>query len=85
MYDLRNVSSVIFIYHYAQSPPVQANVLKELLSSRPNRDNMLNQPFIQELKHEAASTKKILERIPQDKFDWKPHENQGHWASWPPT
>ena len=35
---------------------------------------MLNQPFIQELKHEAASTKKMLERIPGDKFDWKPHE-----------
>src|SRR5215218_9435013 len=35
---------------------------------------MLNQSFIAELKHEAASTKKILERVPEDKFDWKPHE-----------
>lgn len=35
---------------------------------------MLNQPFITELKQEAASTKKILERIPEGKFDWKPHE-----------
>ncbi|GAA4753619.1 DinB family protein [Flavisolibacter ginsenosidimutans] len=35
---------------------------------------MLNQPFIAELKHEAASTKRILERVPEDKFDWKPHE-----------
>lgn len=34
---------------------------------------MLNQPFIEELKHEAASTKRMLERIPEDKFDWKPH------------
>jgi uncharacterized damage-inducible protein DinB len=35
---------------------------------------MLNQPFIEELKHEAASTKKMLGRIPEDKFGWKPHE-----------
>lgn len=35
---------------------------------------MLNQPFIAELKHEAASTKRILERVPEDKFNWKPHE-----------
>ena len=35
---------------------------------------MLNQPFIAELKHEAASTKRMLEKVPEDKFDWKPHE-----------
>lgn len=27
-----------------------------------------------ELKHEAASTKKMLDRVPFDKKDWKPHE-----------
>ena len=35
---------------------------------------MVNQAFIAELKHEAASTKRILERVPEEKFDWKPHE-----------
>jgi uncharacterized damage-inducible protein DinB len=35
---------------------------------------MINQAFIAELKHEAASTKRILERVPEGKFDWKPHE-----------
>ncbi|MCW3114636.1 MAG: hypothetical protein JWR18_3032 [Segetibacter sp.] len=35
---------------------------------------MLNQSFISELKHEAGSTKRILERVPEGKFDWKPHE-----------
>ncbi len=35
---------------------------------------MLNQAFIAELKHEAASTKRILERVPEGKFDWKPHQ-----------
>jgi uncharacterized damage-inducible protein DinB len=27
-----------------------------------------------ELKQEAATTRKIIERLPEDKFDWKPHE-----------
>jgi uncharacterized damage-inducible protein DinB len=27
-----------------------------------------------EMEHEAATTRKVLERIPADKFDWKPHE-----------
>lgn len=30
--------------------------------------------FINELQHEAMTTRKILERIPPEKFDWKPHE-----------
>lgn len=30
--------------------------------------------FIAELKYESASTKKMLERVPMDKQDWKPHE-----------
>ena len=34
----------------------------------------LNQTFISEIKYEAATSRKILERIPAKKFDWKPHE-----------
>ncbi len=30
--------------------------------------------FISEFQHEAATTRKILERVPADKFDWTPHE-----------
>ena len=30
--------------------------------------------FMAELKHESALTKKILERVPLDKKEWKPHE-----------
>ncbi|MEP7372553.1 MAG: DinB family protein [Chitinophagaceae bacterium] len=30
--------------------------------------------FIAELKHETSLTKKILERVPMDKKDWRPHE-----------
>src|SRR5258705_10905779 len=30
--------------------------------------------FIGELKHESSLTKKMLEKVPHDKKDWKPHE-----------
>jgi uncharacterized damage-inducible protein DinB len=34
----------------------------------------MNQALIAELKHEAAITRKHLERFPDEQFDWKPHE-----------
>jgi uncharacterized damage-inducible protein DinB len=34
----------------------------------------ISETFIAELEQEAATTKKILERVPLDKPDWKPHE-----------
>lgn len=30
--------------------------------------------FFKELKQEAQTTRKFLKRVPEDKFDWKPHE-----------
>lgn len=30
--------------------------------------------FTEELEREAATTRKMLERVPADKYDWKPHE-----------
>ncbi len=33
----------------------------------------LNQPLIAELKHEGANTRKMLERVPAEHFDWQPH------------
>jgi uncharacterized damage-inducible protein DinB len=35
---------------------------------------MIKDALVAELKHESAMTKKILERVPLDKKDWKPHE-----------
>ena len=35
---------------------------------------MLSQSFIAEINYEAALTKRILERVPEEHFDWKPHE-----------
>ena len=29
--------------------------------------------FIAELEQEAATTRRVLERVPADKYDWKPH------------
>jgi hypothetical protein len=32
------------------------------------------QTLLKELENEAQTTRKMLERIPDDKYDWKPHE-----------
>lgn len=40
--------------------------------------------FIEELKHEAVGTRKTLERVPEGRNDWKPHEKSmplGYLAS----
>lgn len=29
--------------------------------------------LLQELEHESASTRRVLERLPEDAWDWKPH------------
>src|SRR5581483_8493937 len=29
--------------------------------------------FLQELEQEAATTRRVLERVPNDKLDWRPH------------
>ena len=34
----------------------------------------INDGLIGELKYEAATTRKVLERIPAEKYEWKPHE-----------
>jgi uncharacterized damage-inducible protein DinB len=34
----------------------------------------LSQALLPEFDHEMANTRKTLERIPEDKFGWKPHE-----------
>jgi uncharacterized damage-inducible protein DinB len=34
----------------------------------------LNQALLPEFDHEIATTRKLLERIPEDKLGWKPHE-----------
>lgn len=34
-----------------------------------------------ELEHEAVATRKMFERIPEDKFDWKPHKKSTPFAN----
>ena len=36
--------------------------------------NNIGAAFIGELQQEAAAARKCLERVPADKFDWKPHD-----------
>jgi uncharacterized damage-inducible protein DinB len=50
----------------------------------------LNEPLISELQVEAATTRKILQRVPEESFNWKPHEKSrtlgeisGHIANLP--
>jgi uncharacterized damage-inducible protein DinB len=33
-----------------------------------------SEPLIAEVKHEAATTRRLLERVPQDSLPWQPHE-----------
>ena len=34
----------------------------------------ISKMLLPEFDHEMANTRKTLERVPEDKFDWKPHE-----------
>lgn len=50
----------------------------------------LNKLFAEELQQESATTRKMIERVPPEKFDWKPHEKSttlgglaGHIAQLP--
>lgn len=38
------------------------------------RERMTARNLIAELQHEAISTRKMLERLPIEQFNWKPHE-----------
>ena len=33
----------------------------------------MNQAFLSEFDHEMATTRRALERVPEDKFNWQPH------------
>ena len=37
----------------------------------------INQALLGEFDHEMISTRKTLERVPEDKFGWKPHAKSG--------
>jgi uncharacterized damage-inducible protein DinB len=37
----------------------------------------MNQAFLAEFDQEMANTRKTLERLPDDKWDWKPHAKSG--------
>jgi uncharacterized damage-inducible protein DinB len=43
-------------------------------SSTAASPNNIAAALIAEMEHEAKTTRKVLERCPPEKFDWKPHE-----------
>jgi hypothetical protein len=48
-------------------------------------NNTFGLQILSELEAEATATRKCLERIPIEKFDWKPHEKSmplGYLACW---
>jgi uncharacterized damage-inducible protein DinB len=57
----------------------------------PQGTKMISQALLGEYDHEMANTRKSLERVPEGKFDWKPHTKSmamGRLAShiaWIPT
>jgi uncharacterized damage-inducible protein DinB len=70
------------------------NTTGNFFSSLKTNNMSRNEALIAELKHESAMTKKMLERVPLDKKDWKPHDKSmtlgrlathvaeiPHWAS----
>lgn len=34
----------------------------------------LSEPLLKEVEHEAGTTRRLLERLPEQEFGWKPHE-----------
>jgi len=43
-------------------------------SSTAVKSNTIGAAYLAELEHEAGVARTVLERVPEDKFDWKPHE-----------
>jgi uncharacterized damage-inducible protein DinB len=41
----------------------------------------LSKALLPEFDHEMANTRKTLERVPDDKFDWKPHDKSSQMGS----
>src|SRR5260370_18281127 len=48
-----------------------------LLLELPENRMPITQSLLPEFDHEMANTRKTLERVPEDKFTWKPHEKSG--------
>lgn len=44
------------------------------MSSAKETEMTIGKALAAELQQEAEATRKILQRLPEDKFDWKPHE-----------
>ena len=41
--------------------------------------------LLPEFDHEMTTTRKLLERVPEDRFDWKPHAKSMSLGTWRST
>src|SRR5262249_28268249 len=48
--------------------------VRALDSAKEDTVMTLSELLLRELEHEAQTTRRLLERVPQDKLGWKPHE-----------
>jgi uncharacterized damage-inducible protein DinB len=57
--------------------------MQKLNVPRINKENPMSyaETTLLEFDHEMANTRKVLERIPEDKLDWKPHP-KSHTIGW---
>jgi hypothetical protein len=60
---------------FACISPVQYNRLRP--STPPGANMPINELLINEWDQEGANTRKALERVPAEKWDWKPHPKSG--------
>ena len=44
------------------------------MNPQPQQTGRISAALLPEFDHEMATTRKTLERVPEDKFDWAPHQ-----------
>ena len=45
----------------------------------------ISSTLLPEFDHEMGTTRRLLERVPEAAFEWKPHEKSMSLGSWPTT
>ena len=54
-----------------------------LLAEAHRRYMSIRDALLPEFDHEIGTTRKLLERVPEDKWDWTPHEKSMKWRRLP--
>jgi len=73
--------AALFVKIQAKQRPINPNTI-QIKGEKPVK---IADPILLELDQEAQTTKRVLDRIPEDKLTWKPTQNPFLWASWHST